>query len=76
MRLKKLPVVTKKVVAVALVVGLALCTIVFAAGYWAFSKQFETQYDSSIRSIASAARECLHPDDFKRYLDTAETDYD
>ena len=58
----------------ALVVGLALCTIVFAAGYWAFSKQFETQYDSSIRSIASAARECLHPDDFKRYLDSGEKD--
>ena len=74
MRLKKLPVVTKKVVAVALMVGLALCTIVFAAGYWAFSKQFETQYDSSIRSIASAARECLHPDDFARYLETGEKD--
>ena len=69
MRFKKLPVITKKIVIDALIMGLVLCSIVFAAGYWSFSRQFEKQYDSSIRAIAAAARECLYPDDFKRYLE-------
>ena len=69
MRIRKLPVITKKIVACALVMGLVLCSIVLAAGYWSFSQQFTRQYDSSIRAIASAARECLHPNDFKQYLE-------
>ena len=69
MRFRKLPVITKKIVAGAMVMGLALCSIVFAAGYWSFSQQFERQYDASIRAVAAAARECLHPNDFKRYLE-------
>ena len=74
MKLKKLPVITKKIVAVSLVTGLVLCSIIFLAGYWSFSKQFETQYNASIRAIASAARECLRPDDFARYLESGEKD--
>ena len=70
MKFRKLPIITKKIVAGALVIGIVLCSIVFAAGYWSFSQQFERQYDSSIRAIASAARECLNPNDFKRYLET------
>ena len=74
MKLKKLPVVTRKMVAGSLVTGLVLCSVIFFAGYWSFSKQFKTQYDASIRSIASAARECLHPDNFARYLESGEKD--
>lgn len=69
MRFKRLPVITKKIVVGALIMGLILCSIVFAAGYWSFSRQFERQYDASIRAIAAAARESLRPDDFKRYLE-------
>ena len=65
---RKLPIITKKILSLVIVAGFLLCSLVFAAGYWAFSREFRAQYDSSVRSIAAAARECLNPDDFSEYL--------
>ncbi|MBR4386270.1 MAG: SpoIIE family protein phosphatase [Treponema sp.] len=65
---RKLPIITQKILSLVIVAGFLLCSLVFAAGYWAFSREFRAQYDSSVRSIAAAARECLNPDDFSEYL--------
>lgn len=65
---KRLPVITKKLLVTIITAGIILCAVVFSAGLWSFSRQFRTQYDSSIRSIGAAARQCLNPDDFEKYL--------
>ena len=69
---RKLPVITKKILFLVVIAGFLLCTLVFAAGYGAFSWEFRVQYDSSIRAISAAARECLEPDAFPVYLATRE----
>ena len=55
---------------------LVFCSVrlFFFAGYWAFSRQFRKQYDSSIRAVATAARECLNPDQFPAYIAAHEKD--
>lgn len=68
---RKLPVLTKKIVLNVIISGFVLCSLVFTAGYVAFSRQFRSQYDSSIRSIAEAACQCLDPDSFDEYLLTS-----
>ena len=74
MKRKKLPVITKKLLTTIICSGFILCTIVFSAGYYSFSRQFRTQYDASIRSIAAAANACLNPDDFQKYIATKKAD--
>ncbi|WP_407429497.1 SpoIIE family protein phosphatase [Treponema sp.] len=74
MKRKKLPVITKKILFLVIVSGSLLCSLVFSAGYFAFTRQFRRQYDSSIRSISAAAREVLNPDDFSSYLSTQKKD--
>ena len=74
MRRKRLPVITKKILSLVIVSGFLLCSLVFATGYFAFTRQFRTQYDASIRAIAAASRETLNPDAFSSYLATHETD--
>ena len=74
MKRKRLPIITKKLLTTIILSGFVLCTIVFSAGYYSFSRQFRTQYDSSIRSISAAASACLNPDDFSEYLATKKTD--
>ncbi|MCR4734817.1 MAG: serine/threonine-protein phosphatase [Treponema sp.] len=69
---RRIPVLTKKIILNIVIAGFILCTLIFATGYLAFSRQFRTQYDESIRSIASAARECLDPDSFDSYLLTGQ----
>ena len=54
--------------------GFLLCTIVFCAGYWSFSKEFENQYDATIRAVATTVRECLNPEDFSKYIETGKSD--
>ena len=49
------------------VAGFVLCSLVIAASYWAFNRQFREQYDASIREIAATARASLNPDDFAKY---------
>ncbi len=71
---RKIPVITKKILMVVILTGILLCSLVFAAGYWSFSRQFKKQYDSSIRSIAEAARQCIYPDDFALYIETKSAD--
>lgn len=68
------PVITRKVLVSVILAGFILCSLIFTAGYWAFSRQFRTQYDSNIRAIAAAATECLYPDDFDSYLAKNEGD--
>lgn len=65
---RKFPIITKKIVGGVIVSGIVLCSAIFAAGFWAFSHQSRRQYDDNIRSIAEAARECLNPDAFPRYI--------
>lgn len=56
-----------------MIAGFLLCTAIALVGYFSFNKQFRKQYDSSIRSIASAACQCLNPDDFENYLSLGTT---
>jgi len=67
----KLPVITKRILSSILIFGFILCSLVFGAGYWAFSRQFKTQYDTTIRSISEAARECLDVHNFEFYVSSA-----
>ena len=67
---RRLPILTKKIVTNVVIAGFILCSLIFFAGYFAFQRQFKTQYDSSVRSVAAAARDCLDPDLFDEYLQT------
>ena len=67
---RRLPVLTKKIVVNVVIAGFILCSLIFFAGFFAFQKQYKTQYESSIRSVAAAARDCLNPDAFENYLQT------
>ena len=71
---RKLPVLTKKIVFNIVIAGFILCTLIFAAGFIAFSRQFRTQYDKSVRSVAATVLECLNPDSFDTYLETKTPD--
>ena len=73
-RRHRIPVITKKVAYAVILAGGLLCAAICFVGYRSFSKQFRTQYDSSIRSIAAAASECLNADQFETYLLTGEKD--
>lgn len=75
---RRLPVLTKKIVINVVIAGFILCTLIFTAGFVAFSKQFRNQYDKSIRSVAATVLECLNPDSFEQYLKTKtpDTQYD
>ncbi|MBO7123592.1 MAG: HD-GYP domain-containing protein [Treponema sp.] len=64
---KAFPVITKRVILFIGVAGFVLCSLVIAASYWAFNRQFREQYDASIREIAATARASLNPDDFAKY---------
>lgn len=64
---KAFPVITKRVILFIGVAGFVLCSMVIAASYWAFNRQFREQYDASIREIAATARASLNPDDFAKY---------
>ena len=65
---RRLPVLTKKIVLNVVIAGFILCTLIFAVGFLSFSRQFRTQYDKSIRSVAATILECLNPDSFESYL--------
>ena len=71
---KRIPVITKKVAVAVMIAGFFLCSAIAAVGYHSFNKQFRQQYDSNIRAIASAACECLNPDDFSNYLSSGHKD--
>ena len=73
-RRRRIPVITKKILLGIISAGSAMCIVFFAAGYFSFSRHFRIHYDESIRSIAEAARACLNPDDFPRYLETSKKD--
>jgi len=73
---RRFPVITRRVLVSVILAGFLLCSLIFTAGYWAFSRQFRTQYDANIRAIASAARECLAPDSFDIYIAEKKTDGD
>lgn len=71
---RKLPVLTKKIVLNVVIAGFILCSLIFFAGFIAYSRQFHTQYDKNIRSVAATVVECLNPDSFETYLETQTPD--
>ena len=71
---RRLPVITKKIVSGIVLAGFILCATISMAGYWSFSRQFRVQYDSTMRSICSAARSALDPDAVARYIETKTVD--
>ena len=71
---RRLPVLTKKIVFNIVIAGFILCTMIFAAGFIAYSRQFRSQYDKNIRSVAATVVECLNPDSFDAYLQTKTPD--
>ncbi len=73
-RTKKFSAITKKVILYIVLTDFIICSIVFTTSYLSFNRQFHTQYDASIRDIGEAARGCLNPDDFAKYLATKERD--
>ena len=73
-KLKRIPVITKKVAVAVMIAGFLLCSAIASVGYHLFNKQFRKQYDSNIRSIAAAACECLNPDEFSNYLSLGNKD--
>ena len=68
MTYRKLPIITRKIVLVSLITGLILCSVVFFAGYWSFSKHFENQYDKDVRSVAAVVRDFLQSDSISAYI--------
>lgn len=64
---KKFPIITKKVILFIVLADLTLCFLMFATSYVAYNRHFRAQYDTTVRQICSAARECLNPDDFAKY---------
>ncbi|MBR5401086.1 MAG: serine/threonine-protein phosphatase [Treponema sp.] len=73
---RKLPVLTKKIIFNIVIAGFILCTLIFLAGFAAYSRQFRTTYDKNIRSVAATVVECLNPDSFQTYLETKTPDAD
>ena len=71
-KLKRIPVITKKVAVAVMIAGFLLCSVIAFVGYRSFNKQFRQQYDSNIRAIASAACECLNPDEFYEYISSGQ----
>ena len=71
---RRLPVLTKKIVLNVVIAGFILCTLIFSAGFIAFSRQFKNQYDKHVRSVAATVLECLNPDSFEQYLASQKTD--
>ncbi len=71
---KRIPIITKKVAVAVMISGFLLCSAIAFVGYHSFKRQFRQQYDTNIRSIASAACECLNPDQFETYLATGQKD--
>ena len=69
-KLKRIPIITRKVAVAVMISGFFLCSAIAAVGYHAFTRQFRLQYDSNIRSIADTACQCLNPDEFENYLST------
>ena len=67
-KLKRIPVITRKVAVAVMISGFLLCSAIALVGYQSFNRQFRKQYDLNIRAIASAACECLNPDEFENYL--------
>ncbi len=66
--------ITEKIILNVVLSGLLLSSLIFAASYYSFNRQFREEYDTSIKEICSTAREVLNPDDFAKYLETREKD--
>lgn len=71
---KGLPAITKKIILCIVLVEIVLCSLIISVSYYAFTKQFRVQYDSSVLEVCASAREFLNPDDFSKYLITKERD--
>ena len=70
----RFPVITKKIILYIAIANFVLCALVVGISYLSFNRQFRAQYDTSIREIASAARDCLNPDDFAKYRENPVAD--
>lgn len=53
-----------------IILGFILYAIIFATGFWSFSREFRLQYDANMISLGKMARDFLNPDDFDDYLES------
>lgn len=72
--MKKVPVITLKIITLIAVASILLSATLFFVGYTQFEAQFDRQYKSHILSIAHTAREFLNADLFEEYLKTNKPD--
>lgn len=72
--LKKIPVITLKIVSLITVGSMILCAIMFFIGYNQFEDQFVRQYNANIIAVAHSARAVLNADLFEEYLKTNKPD--
>ncbi len=71
---RRLPVITKVVLAVSIISGLLLCTVISLAGSYIFTKLFREHYDSTIASVAKVALAVIDGDSIETYRLTKEKD--
>lgn len=71
---KKFALITKRIILNIIVAGLLLCIAICSVGFLSFTKEFKTQYDTSIKAISAAACQCLDPDKLEYYASTKEKD--
>ena len=69
--MKKLSVITLKILTIVVGASILLCTALFFVGFYQFDRQFDRQYRTTMISIAKTARDSLNADLFPRYLETS-----
>ena len=69
--MKKLSVITLKILTIVVGASILLCTALFFIGFYQFDRQFDKQYRTTMISIAKTARDSLNADLFPKYLETS-----
>ena len=69
--MKKLSVITLKILTIVVGASILLCTALFFVGFYQFDRQFDRQYRTTMISIAKTARDSLNADLFPKYLETS-----
>ena len=69
--MKKISVITLKILTIVVGASILLCTALFFVGFYQFDRQFDRQYRTTMISIAKTARDSLNADLFPKYLETS-----
>jgi sigma-B regulation protein RsbU (phosphoserine phosphatase) len=69
--MKKISVITFKILTIVVGASILLCTALFFVGFYQFDRQFDRQYRTTMISIAKTARDSLNADLFPKYLETS-----